>query len=102
MPRRPPVFRPLSWSPLEARGCAASRGYDRRWRTLRAWFLSRHPVCVRCGSPASLVDHVTPLEDGGARLDPANLQALCRGCHGPKTRSDLKARKARRTGTVAT
>ena len=31
------------------------------------------------------VDHVIPLDKGGDPWDPANLQALCRGCHVAKT-----------------
>ena len=31
------------------------------------------------------MDHVRPLDKGGAPLDLANLQALCRPCHFAKT-----------------
>ena len=31
------------------------------------------------------VDHITPLERGGASFDPANLQTLCQPCHLDKT-----------------
>ena len=38
--------------------------------------------CVECGHPGALeVHHVVPLDQGGAPLDLANLQTLCRGCH---------------------
>jgi 5-methylcytosine-specific restriction endonuclease McrA len=31
--------------------------------------------------PATTVDHVVPLVDGGARLDPKNLVAACSRCN---------------------
>jgi 5-methylcytosine-specific restriction endonuclease McrA len=27
------------------------------------------------------VHHITPLKQGGARLDPSNLMSLCNSCH---------------------
>ena len=30
---------------------------------------------------ASVAHHVVPINDGGPRLDQANLRALCRDCH---------------------
>lgn len=89
-PRRP-------WRPTERsrehdrrRGDAASRGYDATWRRLRGAQLKREPLCRRCRDagytkPATEVDHIIPLRQGGARLDPENLQSLCRRCHAIKT-----------------
>ncbi len=68
------------------RGCAAARGYDSRWTRLRAWFLAQHPLCNRCGDPANEVHHKHELRQGGARLDPDNLEALCKSCHSKETR----------------
>jgi 5-methylcytosine-specific restriction endonuclease McrA len=43
------------------------------------------------------IDHILPIELGGAALDIANLQALCLDCHKAKTRDDIKRiRKAAR------
>ena len=39
---------------------------------------------------ANEVDHIIPLCIGGERLDPANLQCLCRPCHQQKTREDKR------------
>jgi 5-methylcytosine-specific restriction protein A len=39
--------------------------------------------------PARVVDHITPIKKGGARLDPANFQSLCNPCHGKKTAQDV-------------
>lgn len=72
------------------RGNSNERGYDATWRKLRLWHLRRQPLCVACErrgrlTPAEEVDHITPISRGGARLDPANLQSLCKSCHSAKT-----------------
>lgn len=43
--------------------------------------------CLRQGrlTPATVVDHVRPLKQGGAALDFRNLQSLCAACHGRKS-----------------
>jgi 5-methylcytosine-specific restriction protein A len=81
------------------RGTAKARGYDADWRrvredVLRAEFLCR--VCNEAGvtSVAVEVDHVKPLAHGGARLDRANLQPLCRECHQEKTAGENAQRRA--------
>lgn len=62
------------------------------WRKLRARVLSCAPFC-RCGARASVVDHVTRIADGGAPLDPANLQTMCWTCHQAKRQAEsLQAR----------
>jgi 5-methylcytosine-specific restriction protein A len=72
------------------RGTAKARGYDADWRRVRNAVLHDHPFCVVCKDAnvvqlAQEVDHVVPLAHGGARLDRANLQPLCRDCHQSKT-----------------
>ena len=42
-----------------------------------------------------LVDHITPIRDGGAVLDGDNLQSLCRACHDAKTAEDVRKRAGR-------
>ena len=66
------------------------RDGGRRWRRLRRTVLERDGWrCKRCGKAGVLeVDHVTPMQHGGAEWDSANLQVLCRGCHIAKTRSE--------------
>lgn len=44
-------------------------------------------------TPATEVDHIVPLRQGGARLDRSNLQSLCRPCHAQKTRSDYETKR---------
>ena len=75
------------------RGSASARGYDARWRQLRAMFLARHPLCAdpfgvhqrdQVTVVATDVDHILPRRAGGADSYD-NLQALCHVCHSRKT-----------------
>jgi 5-methylcytosine-specific restriction endonuclease McrA len=67
--------------------CQAERHepYDGAWGTFSAAYLTAHPRCSGCGQRATQTDHVTPLALGGARLDLANVTALCQDCHARKT-----------------
>jgi 5-methylcytosine-specific restriction protein A len=74
------------------------RGYDVQWEKLRAWFVIQpgNQLCRHCEARGLVtvvaeVDHIIPIDRGGARLNPANLQPLCRSCHRSKTLAD-KAR----------
>ena len=55
----------------------------RKWAWVRLQVLDRDGWrCVQCGKAGRLeVDHVTPMESGGAVYEKRNLQALCRPCH---------------------
>lgn len=67
---------------------------SRRWRRLRAAYLSAHPVCEDCEEQgrttiATEVHHIRPIESAAGRsgdmqelaFNPCNLRALCRPCH---------------------
>ena len=95
MPIKPPTFRLTpnrQGSPVRApdpRESASRRGYGSNWRRLRKLVLARDCyLCQLCLQPAGKsahVDHVVPKSRGGKdSLD--NLQTLCAGCHGRKTR----------------
>ena len=63
----------------------------RPWARKRRRVLERDGHrCVKCGRAGRLeVDHIVPLDDGGAALDAANLQTLCTfPCHAEKTRAE--------------
>jgi hypothetical protein len=48
----------------------------RAWRRLREQCLSASPLCVTCGAPAVVADHIIPRSAGGAdSLE--NLRSLC-------------------------
>lgn len=64
---------------------AWSGGSTRAWRRLRAFVLDRDGWACRvevdgvpCGAYADTADHVVPLSEGGAQLDPGNVRAACR------------------------
>ncbi|KGQ32246.1 HNH endonuclease [Gallibacterium anatis] len=73
---------------------AHKRGYNSKWRQYREQYLKANPLCVRClangkYTPATVIDHIKPVENG--QSDPlfwvaSNHQALCRDCHSYKTR----------------
>jgi len=72
------------------RGSATDRGYDHAWQAVRAAYARAHPWCEPCLArgyrvPVQIVDHRIPLTQGGARLDPRNLESQCRSCHTRKT-----------------
>ena len=55
----------------------------RQWEAARRAALARDKHrCRQCHKAGRLeVDHITPMERGGAPLDENNLQTLCRSCH---------------------
>lgn len=78
----------------DRRATARQRGYDGRWAKARLTYLAHHPLCVMCGAPATVVDHIRPHEGDPALFwDVANWQPLCAPCHnGPKQRADRRGR----------
>ena len=77
---------------LDARRPSSSaRGYDARWRHIRAEVLARDPWCSKCRErPAEEVHHVVALRDGGTNA-PENLAALCKSCHSGLTMTATRA-----------
>lgn len=72
--------------------------------------LNAHPWCafhlaMRFNQvvPATVVDHIIPIAEAPERrLDPSNLQSLCKPCHDRiKQREDHALRRARRHGGEA-
>lgn len=66
------------------------RPYDMpQWRTLRIRILERDSYRCQirmtgCTVTADRVDHIIGWKQGGAWVDPANLQASCRSCNTAK------------------
>ncbi|MBX7459543.1 HNH endonuclease [Qipengyuania huizhouensis] len=70
---------------------------SKEWRALvRSIKAERGNWCERCGSGHRVAgDHKVERRDGGAELDPANVELLCQPCHNRKTAA---AKAARVTG----
>lgn len=76
----------------KSRPSASQRGLGSDWRKIRALHLKRNPYCVCCGDWATDVDHIVPRRIAPERrLDPSNLQSLCKQHH-----SGAKQREERR------
>ena len=106
MPQRAPVLgntaatgRRIAYD--AGRGSAAARGYDRKWRKVRALHLQHWPLCADCIdegklTPATEVDHVQPIETAPhRRLDPTNLRSQCHPHHMLKTARDKRDHRPR-------
>ena len=84
-----------SWQPKPTGlqgGRTESTGFyqSKAWRKVRAVVITTEPVCRSCKeqgkvTAAQVVDHITPIRQGGAALDIANLQPLCNACHNKKS-----------------
>lgn len=74
---------------------ARLRGYGWQWARAARDYRQAHPICEHCKSHvAEEVDHRIPIKQGGAILDQANMQALCRPCHQIKTNEDQERYRA--------
>jgi 5-methylcytosine-specific restriction protein A len=69
---------------------------SKEWRALVARIKrERGPWCQRCGSGNRVIaDHIVERKDGGAELDPNNIELLCAAHHNEKT-AKARARRAR-------
>jgi len=60
------------------------------WRKVSKAFKLENPFCVKCEEEGKVVaakftDHIERIEDGGAKFDKDNLQALCQHHHDSKS-----------------
>lgn len=86
-----------------------SRPYDHDWQIVRLTILERDRYRCQiqldgCEGTADRVDHIVPLDEGGARLDPNNLRASCRPCNTRRTvgrKAQLIAALTTRPNTTA-
>lgn len=67
------------------------------WRAMRSAYIAKYPLCRMCAEAgrvvaADVVDHIVERKDGGADLDPRNLQSLCHACHNDKTQQERRRR----------
>ncbi len=89
MPDKPQTHRFPDPAPPEKQSLV----YDHAWRKFREQYAAEVPmVCVRCDVALEArlmhLDHIVPIEQGGARLDKNNVQWLCYRCHNSKTATE--------------
>ena len=71
-----------------------------KWRKFRHWYVNvkGNSLCVKCleegRGPVTMkiLDHIKEIKDGGAKLDPENVQSLCQECHNRVTAERKKLR----------
>ncbi|PHM39240.1 MULTISPECIES: HNH endonuclease [Xenorhabdus] len=85
------------------RGSRRERGYTPAWDKYRLQFLKSNPLCVHCFkvgvyAPATIVDHIIPIDGGSDVLfwPDFNHQPLCNSCHSRKTVTTDPTTKQRR------
>jgi 5-methylcytosine-specific restriction protein A len=66
---------------------------SKHWQKVRRLILNAQPICVHCEQngryiTANTVDHIVPINKGGALFSLDNLQALCSSCHNKKSGKD--------------
>jgi 5-methylcytosine-specific restriction protein A len=65
------------------------------WRKFAKIFKQNNPLCVECEKkdlivPVKVVDHVIPINAGGAKLEDGNCQSLCESCHNRKSANESR------------
>lgn len=60
------------------------------WRKRSHQYRSEHPLCEQCETenlitPATVTDHIIPINQGGNKFESSNLKALCAKCHNKKS-----------------
>lgn len=78
---------------MMARLNASQRGYGGAWVRARQAFLAKHPRCIRCGAPATVVHHSVPHRMPQAKTHTEKAEArrifwsregwepVCKHCH---------------------
>lgn len=66
--------------------------HSQRWKQTRNLVLMDNPICNgdNCQQLATMVDHIKPISQGGAKLARTNLQSLCDTCHKIKTAKEKR------------
>lgn len=74
--------------------------HSREHRALRKEVFDEEPNCRICWNEhgrlraAKVLDHIIPIQQGGAKLDKANVQPLCTPCH--QRKSSLESHESRK------
>lgn len=89
-----PYIRPVKAPQPHSKGIYSSS----KWKRLRNRFIANNPLCVHCERiglirPATVVDHIVEIRDGGDVWNTDNYQSLCRDCHQIKTGMEQRRRR---------
>ena len=92
---------PQPWKPVKKKQSGRLKSNSafyqaHRWRKHRKIYLSEHPLCVECEKvskvvEAKVLDHIIPINQGGAEYDYKNHQGLCSSCHNSKSGREAHA-----------
>ena len=97
--RKPKTIRPKyvpKYSPKREKD--DSFYHSSRWRGFKNWYKSKFPmICSVCRGRATELDHITPIEEGGAELKKENIQPLCKPCHSRKTMTEQNKKRWKQT-----
>lgn len=101
MPNKP-IKKETKQTNQYSNGSAGSFYSSSAWIKLRNYKRLLNPLCEHCIkldilTPYHTVDHIKPISEGGAALDLANLQTLCKQCHAIKTGKETSKRKQIKT-----
>jgi 5-methylcytosine-specific restriction protein A len=96
--RHKKVQNPARWKGVTVKGDFYN---STTWRKMRANYIADNPLCVHCKNkdfikPATVVDHIIRIKDGGANLDKRNLQSLCAKCHNAKSARERNGSEAQK------
>lgn len=102
MPTKPKRIR-RPWEPKPqakqaGRKADSSFYHTTAWRKLSIVYRRTHPLCEEClkkdrTTPVALVDHITPISQGGEQLAWDNLQSMCHTCHNKKSGRERHQKK---------
>ena len=70
------------------------------WRKNRGRYIRKYPLCVECQKEGitqagQVVDHITPINEGGDPMAWSNLQTLCSTHHNQKSGRESAAARER-------
>jgi 5-methylcytosine-specific restriction protein A len=95
---KPPTKQQNKTGAQYSNGSVGSFYSNSAWLKLRNYKRLLNPICESCEKlgliiPFNTIDHIIPISEGGAALDLANLQTLCKQCHAIKTGKETSKRK---------
>jgi 5-methylcytosine-specific restriction protein A len=102
MPNIPKKQKQRPWATPEPHGRRKEKNRDvyntTRWRKFRRMRLNEEPLCRECEKKgltviADVLDHITPINEGGHIYSTKNTQPLCHPCHNSKSGKEAHKNK---------